>query len=110
MRSCGKIFGESSHLVLKKEVILDPMTFRSLPKKNAGHGNFFKKLPTAYGFLVLSYMIFPCKGYAYLDPGTGSYFLQLLIASVLGGLYAIKVFWKNIKTFFKNIFSKEKKA
>ena len=107
MRSCGKIFGESSHLVLKKEVKVDPMIFRALSKKNAGHGNFFKKLPTACGFLVLSYMIFPCKGYAYLDPGTGSYFLQLLIASVLGGLYAIKVFWKNIKTFFKNIFSKE---
>ena len=86
------------------------MIFRALSKKNAGHGNFFKKLPTACGFLVLFYMIFPCKGYAYLDPGTGSYFLQLLIASVLGGLYAIKVFWKNIKTFFKNIFSKDKKA
>ncbi|HUW30914.1 MAG TPA: hypothetical protein VM223_04825 [Planctomycetota bacterium] len=34
---------------------------------------------------------------AYIDPGTGSYIFQILIASVLGGLFALKIFWKNIK-------------
>jgi len=48
--------------------------------------------------------------YAYLDPGTGSYFLQLAIAALLGGLYAVKLFWKKIKAFFKNIFSRGEKT
>ncbi len=46
--------------------------------------------------------------YAYLDPGSGSYFFQLAIASLLGGLYIIKVFWNKIKSFFSNIFAKGK--
>jgi hypothetical protein len=41
---------------------------------------------------------------AYLDPGTGSIILQVLIAGLCGGLFAIKLFWRQIKTFFKNLF------
>ena len=46
------------------------------------------------------------NAYAYLDPGTGSYVIQVVIAAFLGGLFAIKMFWTKIKTFFKNLFSK----
>jgi len=46
--------------------------------------------------------------HAYLDPGTGSYLLQLLIAGVLGGLFAVKVYWTNVKTFFLSRFHKPK--
>jgi hypothetical protein len=42
--------------------------------------------------------------YAYLDPGTGSYMLQILIAAALGGVYALKVYWAKILYFFRNIF------
>ena len=31
---------------------------------------------------------------AYLDPGTGSFFLQWLLAGVLGILVSLKTFWK----------------
>ena len=37
---------------------------------------------------------------AYLDPGSGSYILQLLIAGLLGAGFAIKSYWRNIKSFF----------
>lgn len=47
--------------------------------------------------------------YAYLDPGTGSYFFQLIIAALLGGLFAIKLFWNSIKAFFVKVFSKRPK-
>ena len=47
--------------------------------------------------------------YAYLDPGTGSYFLQIIVATLLGAMYAIKQFWYKIKIFCINIFSKFKK-
>jgi hypothetical protein len=36
----------------------------------------------------------------YLDPGSGSFILQVLVAALLGGGFAIKVYWKNIKKWF----------
>ncbi len=34
---------------------------------------------------------------AYLDPGSGSILLQLLVAGILGGLFAARAFWGRIK-------------
>jgi hypothetical protein len=48
------------------------------------------------------------KELAYLDPGTGSFLLQLLLATFLGGLFLVKTFWKRIKDFFLRLFSKNK--
>lgn len=42
---------------------------------------------------------------AYLDPGSGSYLLQLLIAGLLGAAFALRMFWGRIKGFFSRIFS-----
>jgi hypothetical protein len=38
--------------------------------------------------------------YAYLDPGTGSYLLQLALAGMLAASYAVKHFWARIKSVF----------
>lgn len=54
--------------------------------------------------------IFRHKFCAYLDPGTGSIILQVIIAGLCGGLFAIKLFWRQFKTFFKNLFSKSSKV
>ena len=48
------------------------------------------------------------KELAYLDPGTGSFLLQLLLATFQGGLFMIKTFWKRIKNFFNRLFSRNK--
>jgi len=37
----------------------------------------------------------------YLDPGTGSFIIQILLAGLLGIGVAVKVYWKNIVSFFK---------
>lgn len=37
---------------------------------------------------------------AYLDPGSGSYLLQLLVAAVLGIGLAVRMYWGRIKTIF----------
>jgi hypothetical protein len=37
---------------------------------------------------------------AYLDPGSGSFILQLVLAAVLGGLFIIKGYWLKIKGLF----------
>ncbi|HLF37992.1 MAG TPA: hypothetical protein VI520_08670 [Anaerolineales bacterium] len=36
----------------------------------------------------------------YLDPGSGSYLLQLLIAGILGALFALRLYWRQVKGFF----------
>jgi hypothetical protein len=41
------------------------------------------------------------KPVLYLDPGSGSFILQVLLASILGAGFAIKVYWKKIIGFFK---------
>jgi hypothetical protein len=43
---------------------------------------------------------------AYLDPGTGSLLIQLLIGGALGIALAVRIFWKNIT----GIFNKNKPA
>ncbi len=47
---------------------------------------------------------------AYIDPGTGSFIIQIVIAGLVGSSFAIKIFWSRIKTFFKNIFGKKGKT
>ena len=48
-------------------------------------------------FLVLS---MAGEAYAYVDPGTGSYLLQILIAGLLGAAFALKLYWTRVKGFF----------
>jgi len=47
------------------------------------------------------------NAFAYLDPGTGSYIFQVMVAVVIGGLYTIKMHWQKIKNFFSNLFSRK---
>jgi len=49
----------------------------------------------------------PKNALAYLDPGTGSYFLQIVIAGLVGAIVSIKIFWVRIKAFFGNLFGKK---
>lgn len=50
----------------------------------------------------------PVNLYAYLDPGSGSYFIQIAIAAILGGFYAVKVYWGKIKSVFQKSVKKMK--
>lgn len=38
---------------------------------------------------------------AYIDPGTGSYLIQLLLAGLLGIGVTMKFYWRRIVAFFK---------
>jgi hypothetical protein len=55
---------------------------------------------TVVALLFLS----PTNAHAYLDPGTGSYFLQILVAGLLGAMFAVKVFWHRLKAAAGNFF------
>jgi len=53
------------------------------------------------------FLLLPKTAYAYLDPGTGSYLFQLLIAGFLGGTFFIKTVFRKVKKLFKNNSSNE---
>ena len=38
--------------------------------------------------------------FLYIDPGSGSYLVQMIIAAVLAGLFFFKNMWWKIKSFF----------
>jgi hypothetical protein len=41
----------------------------------------------------------------YIDPGSGSYLVQVIIAAVLGGAFWIKKFWRKIRSIFSTLFA-----
>lgn len=43
---------------------------------------------------------FSRPAFAYLDPGTGSILLQLLLGGVAGSLVVIKLYWHKFKSLF----------
>ena len=55
------------------------------------------------GAILLFHLMVPSRVYAYLDPGSGSYFLQIGLAALLGILFAVKLFWQKIKGFINNL-------
>lgn len=61
-----------------------------------------------YSLLLVILLILACpdNAHAYLDPGTGSYFLQILLAALLGAAFAVKSFWRNIKSFITSLFTR----
>ena len=48
--------------------------------------------------------------HAYVDPGTGSYVIQLVIAALAGIAFAIKIYWGRIKGLFSGASSEEQGA
>jgi len=61
---------------------------------------FLLRAILAGAFLVL----LPSLASAYIDPATGSYVLQLLLAGLLGALFALKVFWHRAVGFVRGLF------
>ncbi|MBA4717685.1 MAG: hypothetical protein HRO68_00660 [Nitrosopumilus sp.] len=50
--------------------------------------------------------LFISDAYAYLDPGTGSLVIQIVIGALVGAGIAVKVFWIKLKYKFSSIFKK----
>jgi hypothetical protein len=42
--------------------------------------------------------------HAYVDPGSGSMAVQAILAGFLGVLLAVKIYWKKLGNFFRNLF------
>jgi hypothetical protein len=59
-------------------------------------------------FIVLIF-VSPQLAHAYLDPSSGSYFLQIVIGLAAGAIFTIKTYWTVIKAYINKIFNKDKK-
>ena len=57
------------------------------------------------GLLVVAGLSITSPAYAYLDPGTGSMAIQLLMGGVVALLATVRLYWDRMKTFFtrKNV-------
>jgi len=65
--------------------------------------NFLRYFLRASGVLAVVLILAPSNAYAYIDPGTGSYILQIVLAALLGALFALKMFWRNVKDFLSGL-------
>ncbi len=56
--------------------------------------------PVLLILLLLTLWLPARDAHAYLDPGTGSFLLQAVIAVVMGALLSLKLYWQQLKSFF----------
>ena len=59
------------------------------------------------GIVLCLCALAPTEAYAYLDPGTGTFALQGLIAGVAGGVISIRTYWRRIGGLFRRRESSE---
>lgn len=68
--------------------------------KTCGKSSRLSSWASLAAVLVLAMLLLPTPALAYLDPGTGSFLIQGVIAVVVGAGFAIKMFWHRIKALF----------
>ena len=62
-------------------------------------------------YVIILFFLSPKLVHAYLDPGTGSYLLQIIAAVFFTGLFMFKHWQKKIKELLRKlIFRKDKKT
>jgi len=64
--------------------------------------NFGRMVSRPFALVTLYFCLLALPAMAYIDPGTGSYIVQALIAGMLGILY----FFKNIRLYLLSFFSR----
>jgi hypothetical protein len=75
-----------------------------IKKNRALFTNLFHLL---FAFFV-SVHVFPNFIYAYIDPGSGGYLSQVILAAVLSSVVMLKLYWKKIVSFFTKILPNKK--
>jgi len=68
-----------------------------------------RRLPLICLSAVSLPMFFPQMAMAYIDPGTGAYIFQILIAGLLGAVFVMKTYWHKILAIMKRLFSYKNK-
>jgi hypothetical protein len=61
------------------------------------------RMSTMFGLAVLLMLLNPAEAWAYIDPATGSYSFQLLLAGGLAGFYTLRRYWANVAMFVRTL-------
>ncbi len=94
--------------------------------ENQRHGRAmsrFGRATTVFVLLMLLYPVLsgvvyaaPAQGIAsgtvrvfYIDPGTASLIIQVLVGAVVAGLVSVRVFWKRINASIRSFFSRRRR-
>ncbi|MFC2162427.1 hypothetical protein ACFLRF_01985 [Candidatus Altiarchaeota archaeon] len=64
---------------------------------------FRQKMGIVFALLMVS----SCDASAYLDPGTGSLLIQALLASFIGILFTLKIYWRRIRQALSSLSKKK---
>lgn len=59
-----------------------------------------KTITTIAGYLFLITLVWPKGAMAYLDPGSGTYLIQMIIAGMVGFGFFFRKYWQQVKSFF----------
>ncbi len=68
--------------------------------------NRYSRPTFSFAALAFALAVLPGIAHAYLDPGTGSYILQIVVGALLGGLFAVGIFWRRVIAFVRGLFSR----
>ncbi len=64
-----------------------------------------RKIEVAIGaigcLLAVDHFIWAERAYGYIDIGSYTYAIQVLIAFILGGLVSLRVYWRKLSSFFR---------
>ena len=53
-------------------------------------------IPIMLYYFIFLFVLLPYEAHAYLDPGSGSMIIQIIIATVLGAVFAMRTMIKRI--------------
>ncbi|MFA6449920.1 MAG: hypothetical protein WCX65_10645 [bacterium] len=70
--------------------------------------NKIEKIACLFSMTIVMLLISANSAHAYLDPGSGSYLFQIMIATFVGVGFTVKIYWRKIKEFFIRLFFKSK--
>jgi hypothetical protein len=59
-----------------------------------------KRFNNVLALVVAMQLILVVEAQAYLDPGTGSFIFQTIVAMVVGAAFTLKLYWQRVKGFF----------
>jgi len=62
-----------------------------------------------YLILLLFLVLEPFPVHAYLDPGTGSFIIQVAIAAIASISFTLRIYWKKLAIWLSGIFKSRNK-
>ena len=62
----------------------------------------FRAALTAAAVVALACLALPRTAHAYVDPGSGSLIIQVIVGAIAGSLIALKFYWARVKDFFSS--------